>query len=244
MFVTRDPDGRPTKLHEGERPVARCSWWPDGTLARVETQTGVLSARYYGSQLSELSIAPATGSATGQERCIVYDDLGRLRTIREVSGADQAETMVEYDKVGRLTQLRQSDDEVRISWDAEGRLQSLRSSSGRMVTCLYRGSDDAPEQVTVRKDGSEETIRMEGGRPIALRQFDGGAVKFNYRGENGAFATELAEISLPNGLVLAYASDEAGQWRSVTCGSGRFDYRFDASGRLVELSQAPATRQK
>jgi len=115
---------------------------------------------------------------------------------------------------------------------------SLETSWGDRQAAAY-GPDGLPVRAEIMRDGQAATLEYGQGKPVRIRNFDGGETAIAYV-EAGSMNGDVRvkTIVSPNGLPLNYDYDAQGRVQMVTCGSAfRLEYSYDGQGRLVALKR-------
>jgi len=223
----------------GDELVARQTWNRDGQLRSVETATSVVLPRYNDERVATaVSFQAPGGGENGQWTRVTLDRDGRFVELEDGRGTS---VKTERDDQGRPARVVTPFGSQTFTRDAEGRLVAVEASWGASESRNYDAAGNLAE-VAVDRGGQRAALEFREGRLVATREFDGAETTFDYgTGAEGL----LREVRLPNGLVLRYdyeAAGEAGQrLAGFTCGDlYRVGYSYDASGRLTDMVVAPA----
>ena len=145
-----------------------------------------------------------------------YDDLGRLTSVVDASGASVS---CEYDILNQLTKMTYSSGEtVEFTYDAAGNILTMHDASGWQ---LYEY--DALNRLTAATF-SENDVKDYFDRTIEY-QYDS--------------ADQLTKITYPSGKMVSYTYDSAGRISTVQDSAGTTSYAYDATTGLISSVTRP-----
>lgn len=218
----RDAAGRVVARTDGSGVTTTSTYDADGNVIEITDPAGTVSMEYdLAGRVTE------TTDASGRSTGATYDPLGRLSSIIHPGGATETFT---YDPVGNLvshtdqtgavwtyaydeanqlvTATDPLDGETTYTYDALGRQTSVTDAAGVTTHTAY----DPVGRPAVRWDAS-------GGSWVTRYDLEGNVVE------------EVA----PDGVTHTHTVDERGLRTETVWGSllYRFDYEYDAMGRLV-----------
>ncbi len=204
--------------------TARFTYNDDGTLARVESATGIVLTMEYDA-LKRLS---AVRDAEGGEVRYAYDAAGNLLSAAGPAGRVHAAS---FDANGRMETFTDSlGNQLSYSYDANGRLLSTTDSEGN----VRRYETDAAGQLVGFTNGAGETLQIEydgAGRRVRIFDALGTRMRFAYDA-----AGRLRAVTDALNKTRALSLDEAGRPVAATAAGGeRFTFRYDSMGRLEEV---------
>jgi hypothetical protein len=128
---------------------------------------------------------------------------------------------------------------VKVSLSGEEKLQSLsiKSDWGWEGRTDYDPATGQPRRVELKVEGKTASAAYDRGRPLRVRQFDGGEFVLTYPDRPDAPPTRM---STPNGLSLDFKYDEKERLRQTGFGRACWvEYVFDAQDRLAGLKYTP-----
>ena len=232
-----DAGGRVTSVREGDRQILRQQWLGDGRLATSSYETATMHPEYRedGVLTGVLITPPDEGPPFNRWLHIQYDELGRAVEMKDFSGA---EIKIGYDATGEPAIIVSKRDGVEIKRDAKGKIQTVQTSWGEQQHNTYDKTGRL-KQIEQVWGEARSVIEFAQGKPIKVRQFDGGEVSLSYY-DKGPHQGQIKQIHAPDDVVISYAYDSADRVSTIDYGGvHRIEYQYDGQGRLTGLRQAP-----
>ncbi|MEU0526649.1 DUF6531 domain-containing protein [Streptomyces niveus] len=169
-------------------------------------------------------------------RLVARDAGGEVTTFGWTAGDDlaratgpDAELLRTYDPAGRLLTERVDGRELRLSYDAAGRLSGRRTPAGAVTSYAYDAAGNRTElnasgrSLTVSRDAAGRETRLGWGDALSLTQTWDAAGRPRSRSYAGAAVPAVAYTWRPDGHLLA---------------AGDARYTLDPAGRVTEVRAA------
>ncbi|TXL87361.1 DUF6531 domain-containing protein [Streptomyces sp. IB2014 016-6] len=188
-------------------------------------------------------------------RLVAQDAGGLVTTFDWTAGDDlaratgpDAELLRTYDPAGRLLTETVDGRELRLSYDAAGRLSGRRTPAGAVTTYAYDAAGNRTEltasgrSLTVTRDAAGRETRLGWGDALSLTQTWDAAGRPRSRSYAGAAVPAVAYTWRPDGHLLAagdarYTLDPAGRVTEVRAAADWSEsYAYDTAGNQTEAA--------
>lgn len=233
LNVKRDKKGRVTHLKEGDRIILEQSYDERGRVKEMRHESVVVTPqRSPDGQISSLSLnAPGEQGRTQW----VQMDLDKSKRPIKITDYSGMKLEVSYNRHG-IAKIKSGQGTTEVIRDAKGQIREIKQDENQRML-FERGPKGETRKVTVKR-GSSAEIEYENGKPVRLRQFDGGKMAFAWQKDKAGQA-RLKSVRDPNNLELSYVWAK-GRVQSVKCGARyRMVYRYNEKNQMIGMEQVP-----
>ena len=223
-------------LRRGSGRTDRFAASPSGSIIALTSTSDTVTSNGDGTY-----ILRASGSAASR----TFSSDGRLLSIQDGSATRVA---LEYNGANQLSVARYRGRPINLSYDENGRVNTVADSEGRTVSYSYTADGRLESQTNA--DGQAVKYRYDDAGRLTAVSFNGGTTSFSYAGD--AANSWIAAAGTPDGTrqfdlplsanqirvrdaagnATLYTSNPAGLLQSVTDAYGNTaSYAYDAAGR-------------
>ncbi|RJQ83192.1 MAG: RHS repeat protein [Desulfobacteraceae bacterium] len=240
--ITMDYDaaGRLTGLSEGDQVVLTQEWGKDGQLFRSTTAGQGVTFEYDGQGVpSAVTLHPAKAGKTLSEwRKTKLDRKGRPVEVTDYSGM---QILLGYDASGALGAVVQKTPDGNLGYnikrDNQGRVETVKSSWGEAAYSYDK--EGSLKSVQSTSKGHTALMELASGRIKSSTAFDGGRTSFVYK-DSGPAKGMPQTITCPNNLELRYGYADSGDLATVKVGQDRLvRLGYDKQGRVTSYAWEP-----
>jgi len=236
VVVQRDEAGRVSAVFEGDAPILRQEWHPNGLLRRA-VQEGVAVEPAYAKNGTLRGVVLLPPDAGPDSRCWVQLELDKRGRPARLTDSTGAEICVAFDDSGEPRELNSKRGKLGIERDEQGKVKALQTSWGYREENVF-AETGRTLRTNITAGTSNASVQYNGaGQPIKVCDFDGGMTEISWHAK-GTAQHRPKSVRTPGGLSLDYVYDASGRLVEVSCGeSCRWQYRYDARGRLIGRTQ-------
>jgi RHS repeat-associated protein len=243
-----DSRGNLTQKTDAAANVTKYSYDSKNLLTHVVYQDGSTVDYAYDAHRNLITITDASGviaqtyDAADRVTSVVYPDGRSLHYSYDAGGRatqiltqDGFATNYHYDAVGRLASTTDASGNTTVAYqyDAVNRLSRRTLGNGEYTTYAYNGRSQVTSLINHAADGTIESQYVytydSQGRPLTMTTNEGTTTY-------GFDATgQLTSVTLPDGRVIHYQYDAAGNRIAVNDGGTETDYSTNSANQYTDV---------
>lgn len=235
-----DAAGRVTRLRQGKRDVLRQDWDADGRLAKIAYETAVVHPEYReDGVLTGVFITPVDEESPYRHWLrITFDELGRSAGVMDYTGS---KIEIGYNGLSNEPQMIVIyGTGLEVKRNRDGRIETLHTSWGERQNNVFDPETGQLNQVEFARGDATSLIEFARGKPIKVRQFDGGEMRISYY-DRDVPPGKIKAIRTPDDLVITYKYDNADRMAAINYAKKyRVEYTYDEQGRVTGVVQMVA----